>query len=303
MIAVPSNAGSASKTQSNDEVAMMPPRWMPFIVLLIGIIVVLFIIDRLFDPQQFRIKQIEMHGQLNHVNSVQVKQIVEATLDGNYFSVNLHQIESEIKQIPWVFSVSLRRRWPSTIVVSITEVQPIARWGKDKWLHFTGDLVARQHYHHQTPHGDSGRNRELSLLSAATDEQAKVVWETFRQWSARFASSGISLVALRLDARDLWWLKLSLGALALNGGQSEQIAQTQKVGGKTLEQPRQVTMVVDKQSSFFRIERFIRAFNQELIVQFPQMKTIDLRYPNGFAISWHGTQPIAQNLATLKVDH
>ncbi len=283
MIAVPTDAGT-SKIQSNDEVATMPPRWMPFIVLLIAIIVVLFIIDRLFDPQQFRIKQIEMHGQLNHVNSVQVKQIVEATLDGNYFSANLHQLENKIKQIPWVFSVSLRRRWPSTIVVSITEVQPIALWGKDKWLHFTGDLVDRQQ--------DAKQRDEqgLPLLSGA-DEQADVVWETFQKWSELFSSSGLFLKELRLDARDLWWLKLSIRELASPDRRLTSSHMTEQIGDRA---SIDVTMVVDKRYSSFRIQRFVAALNQVLIVQFPQMNTIDLRYPNGFAIGWDDVQHVVK---------
>ncbi len=288
---------NTTATHATDRVAKTPqelakqPHWViAAIVLVIVAIALLFIVDRLFNPQQFQIKQIEVYGRLHQVDGMQVKQIVESALEGNYFSVSLQRLENKIKQIPWVFSVSLRRQWPSTIVVYVTEVQPISHWGDEQWLNVSGDLVARQPGNH---------NENLPLLSGA-DEQAEVVWEAFRHWSERFASSGISLEALRLDARGLWWLKLSLGALVLNGGQSAQVSRAQ---GEAIEQPFQVTMVVDKTHSFSRVERFIEALNQKLIIQFPHMERIDLRYPNGFAISWRGSQPIAQSLATLESDY
>ena len=260
------------------------PRWiMLMAVILLASLVVLFVADRLFDPQKFQIKEIEVHGHFNHVDGAQVKQIAEAALEGNYFSVNLRRLENEIKQIPWVFSASLRRQWPSTIMVDVVEVQPVARWGEGKWLNFTGDLVDRQHG------GGNKSNHDLPLLYGSAD-QKQIVWKAFQQWSEQFSSNGLVLEQLSLDSRDLWWLKLSMGALALNGGQSTQGS------GQIIDRPAKVTMVVDKANAFPRIERFIEALNQELIVQFPQMKTIDLRYPNGFAISWQGSQSVAQNI-------
>lgn len=290
-----------ANSQHRVEVAVNTrPRWIiPTIALLIVFIVGLFAVDRLFNPQQFQIKEIEVHGHFDHVDGAHVKQIVEAALKGNYFSVSLQRLENEIKQIPWVFSASLRRQWPSTIVVYVTEVQPVARWGDEQWLNFTGDLVDRQPGYQ--PRDEQENDRDLPLLFAA-DEQKHIVWKAFQQWSERFASSGISLEELRLDSRDLWWLKLSLGALALNGDQSAPLAQPLSLAhGKIIARPLQVTMVVDKQHSFSRIQRFIEALNQEFIIQFPQMKTIDLRYPNGFAIGWR-SQVVAQHIVKSGFD-
>ncbi len=270
-----------------DAVVERRPRWIITIVaLLLAVIMLLFVVDRLFDPQQFRIKAIEVHGRFNHVDGAQVKQIVETALVGNYFSVSLHRLENEITQIPWVFSASLRRQWPSTIVVQVVEVQPMARWGNDKWLNFTGDLVDRQ---------DGGQEdvEALPVLSGP-DNQKQIVWKAFQQWSERFDSSGLSLEKLHLDSRGLWWLTLSLGTLALNNDQSNQAFPS---SGQTSIDRQSVIMVVDKMHSFFRIQRFIAALNQQLIAQFPQMQTIDLRYPNGFAISWRGSQAQTQHIA------
>jgi cell division protein FtsQ len=153
------------------------------------------------------------------------------------------------------------------------EVQPVARWGNDKWLNFTGDLVDRQMEYQMEG------NSDLPLLFGQ-EADLEIIWNAFQQWSGRFASNGLNLNELKLDDTGLWNLKLSLGALALN---SEQI---RKRDTENWDMSKQVTMVVDRGNAFPRIQRFIAALNQELIVQFPDMNSIDLRYPNGFAIGW-----------------
>jgi cell division protein FtsQ len=250
------------------------PGWIVFMVgMLISGLIILFVTDRVFNPNKFLIDEIEVYGSFHHVDGEQVKQIVETAIKGNFFSVSLHKLESEIKKIPWVYSVSLRRKWPSTITVDVVEVQPVARWGNDKWLNFTGDLVDRQMEYQMEG------NSDLPLLFGQ-EADLEIIWNAFQQWSGRFASNGLNLNELKLDDTGLWNLKLSLGALALN---SEQI---RKRDTENWDMSKQVTMVVDRGNAFPRIQRFIAALNQELIVQFPDMNSIDLRYPNGFAIGW-----------------
>jgi cell division protein FtsQ len=250
------------------------PGWIVFMVgMLISGLIILFVTDRVFNPNKFLIDEIEVYGSFHHVDGEQVKQIVETAIKGNFFSVSLHKLESEIKKIPWVYSVSLRRKWPSTITVDVVEVQPVARWGNDKWLNFTGDLVDRQMEYQMEG------NSDLPLLFGQ-EADLEIIWNAFQQWSGRFASNGLNLNELKLDDTGLWNLKLSLGALALK---SEQI---RKRDTENWDMSKQVTMVVDRGNAFPRIQRFIAALNQELIVQFPDMNSIDLRYPNGFAIGW-----------------
>ena len=40
-----------------------------------------------------------------------------------------------------------------------------------------------------------------------------------------------------------------------------------------------------------RIRQFLAALHHRLIAEFPAMRSIDLRYPNGFAIGWKTSPP------------
>ena len=261
--------------------------WVVGIVflLLLGMIG-LFIADRLYHPAKFRIEQIEVRGQLEHVNGDQVSRVVRESLKGNYFSASLAQLEAEIEQIPWVYSATVRRQWPSTLVVRVDEVQPIAKWGDHLWLNASGDLVKRQPW-----------DQPLPILRGPLSKQEEV-WHAFQRWHGKFAAHGLSLDSLELDERELWYLTLSLSALAVER-YSETIPSeisSDKLEPASAVTAAQVTMIVDNSDAEGRISRLIEALNSQLLAEFPGMKSIDLRYPNGFAIDWINQSPESQKL-------
>ena len=233
---------------------------------------VLFAADRLYNAEQFRIREVEVHGRLEHVDGARVKAVVERSLSGNYFSLSLAAVEARIAQLPWVFSASVRRKWPHTLVVDVVEVQPVAKWGRRQWLNFTGDLVAQQP-------GASADERGLPLLSGP-DSRKEEVWQAFRGWSEMFAANGLSLDELRFDARGLWYLQLSVGALARTKS-----ATTTATATATATATTPVTLIVQREHAEERIARFVAALRARLIGDFAEMRIVDLRYPNGFAVN------------------
>ena len=233
---------------------------------------VLFAADRLYNAEQFRIREVEVHGRFSHVDGARVKAVVEQSLPGNYFSLSLAAVEARIAQLPWVFSASVRRKWPHTLVVDVVEVQPVAKWGRRQWLNFTGDLVAQQP-------GASADERSLPVLSGPDSRRAEV-WQAFRGWSEMFAANGLSLDELRFDARGLWYLQLSVGALARTKSATATATTTATATATT-----PVTLIVQREHAEERIARFVAALRARLIGDFAEMRSVDLRYPNGFAVN------------------
>lgn len=181
--------------------------------------------------------------------------------------------------MPWVFDASVRRQWPSTLIVEIVEIQPIAEWGDDEWLNSNGDLVSREPWDGNLP------------ILAGPESMQEMVWAAFQEWHGMFAAHGLSLDRLEFDQRELWYLTLSLTALALD---RNAIALDETSSEST--HAAEVTMIVDNSDATARIERLINALNTQLIAEFPGMKSIDLRYPNGFAINWIKQSPETKKL-------
>lgn len=241
----------------------------------------LFVADRLYDPEQFRIREVEVRGRFVRVDSGQIREVVEQSISGNYFSLSLPAIESRIKQLPWVFGASVRKRWPGTLVVDVDEIQPMARWGRHRWLNATGDLVARDP-------GPVAQN--LPRLSGPEGRQ-QAVWRAFGRWSEMFAASGLNLEQLELDARGLWRLELTLNA-PVPGRRAA------AANGKVA--PRPVVMIVEQGGAEERIALFTEALRRRLLAELPSMRAVDLRYPNGFAVSWNTPPPGVRRLATAQ---
>ena len=173
----------------------------------------------------------------------------------------------------------MRRVWPATLIVEIVEIKPVASWGSEQWLNFTGDLVRR-------PAGAAAtgapRLPEISGPAPARRE----IWEAFRDWSGQFAAAGLALNALHLDGTGRWTLELTPGALTAGRGAAAQ-------------QPA-ATMVVGRNAAAGKVARFILALKQGFIEQVPAMRHIDLRYPNGFAIRWRDSAAAPQRLPSAQ---
>ncbi len=239
--------------------------------LLLTLLVILFVADWLFQPGKFQIEEIRVYGESADSGNEQIEKVVRDALDGNFFSTSLKRLEHEVEQLPRVFSASLRRQWPSTIVVNVVEAEFAARWGSDKWLSTAGDLVVRKV-------NERWDHSALARLDGPED-QAEAVWNVFRQWSGKFAAAGLSLDALNLSPTGL--LDFTISA-ADSGLQREQ----RPAHGHTADT--EVTLIVELQNSRIRVRRFLDALNEGLLARFPEMASVDLRYPHGFAIGWRG---------------
>ncbi len=238
---------------------------------LLALLLILFVADWLLQPDNFQIEEIVVHGASGDTGGEQVKNVVKNALDGNFFSISLERLESEVEKLPWVLSASLRRQWPSTIIINVVKAELVARWGTDKWLSFSGEPVLLQA-------NDKFDHSDLVQLNGHED-QINVVWEAFQQWSGKFASIGLSLDELSLSSTGLLEFGISLGALGLQ-------SDLYNPDGQTADTDSSVTMIVELENSGMRVQRFLDALDQQFLARFLEMESVDLRYPNGFTISW-----------------
>ncbi len=222
------------------------------ILLPLLILAVVFFVDYLYNPQQFPIRDIVVRGQFDRIDSAQVLSTVEQFLTDNYFTVKLPQIEMRVEQLPWVFNASVRRRWPDTLFIDVVQKQPVAQWGEHQWLNASGDLVDKETVSFE---------QELPLLSAP-DEQKGAVWQTFLRWETWFATNGLHLDKLKLTPQGLWYLTVSTPM------------------------HESIDIIVRQQNADRRIEQFCKIFSDQVITKSSYIRSIDLRYPNGFTVAW-----------------
>jgi len=250
----------------------------------------LFALERLQRADSLRITAVEIHGLRGaRVDAGAVREVVEAALPATYFSIDLRGLEARIESLPWVFGAKLRRRWPDTLIVQVAQVQPVATWGEAHWLHSTGDLVARP----AAADGDA-KWRDLPRLSGPGEGARAGVWRAYRTWSKAFAAHGLHLDEWHVDARGLAYLELSVSALAARdggavaGGVDGAVAgggDGAGAGAGAGGAAQRIRITVPVEVADARLARFARALRQLLREDFAALRTVDLRYPNGFAVS------------------
>ena len=144
----------------------------------------------------------------------------------------------------------MQRLWPDRIRIEIVEQQAAARWGEDGLLNTRGELIATG-VRHVPP--------ELPRLDGPQGTEALVA-QRFLAVQDRLGGLGLQVAALRFDARGSWELDLSTGV-------------TVRLGRRQVDE---------------RMDRFVEFGAQVIAGRAADIRYVDMRYSNGFAIGWRG---------------
>ncbi len=203
--------------------------------------------------ERWPLAKLRVHGEFKRVSGEQLQKALLPYARAGYFAVELQDAQSAVQKLPWVESALVRKQWPDVLEVTIVEHKPFARWGKDRLLSEQGRLFA-------VPHGLE--DAPLPLLDGPDSKTAEVV-ELYNDSRALFAPAGVDVHQVVMDARGSW-------SLALDNG---------------------TEIIVGRNDARTRLARFVRVLPQLTRTQVPIVRA-DLRYTNGFTLSW-GTPPPA----------
>ena len=201
--------------------------------------------------ERWPMRHLRVSGEFNLVSDQQVRETVLPNVNNGYFAVNLEQVRQNIAALPWVKQVDVRKRWPDRLEVTVAEYKPLARWGEKKLLAENGEIFAIP------------KNAKLKLpLFVGPDANTSDMMSFYSYAKPLFLGMGLQVQSIQMSARGSWSLTLSDG-LEIEVGRGE---------------PQQ------------RLARFARLMpqikNDELK---RQLVRADLRYTNGFALSWKQT--------------
>jgi cell division protein FtsQ len=218
------------------------------LALLLVALPVVAVVNGWIGASHWPLRTLRVQGALERVDAQRLRATVLPYATQGFFAVRLADAQSAVARLPWVERAEVRKRWPDVLEVSIVEHRPFAQWGKDRLLSEHGSLFPAQGI--QVPKG-------MPMLDGPDTRVADVV-ALYNQSRELFATSGIDVRALVLDLRGSWSLTLS------NGTQ----------------------VVIGSSEARLRLARFARLLPQLLSQkQLPLMRA-DLRYTNGFALTW-----------------
>ena len=208
------------------------------------------------------IENITIEGTFKNLKQSDMQNTVKSALHGGFFTVDIAAIQQALLQLPWVDDVSIRRHWPAGLSISVKEKQAIAYWGKHRLLSDKGELF--------TP--DSTLFESTMPYLDGPDNLHKTVWLFFRDANKKIKEFDFMVTRLVLDKRRSWEMRLSNNVVV-------------KLGRENTEN---------------RLQRFVKVFNLNNAPKMKNIESIDLRYPNGFAMRMKTTKPDAHQSTLVK---
>ena len=204
--------------------------------------------DFIYKQIDTPLSKIMVGGNFNHLEEQELAELVNIEIDGGFLSMNLNQLRQELQSHPWIHQVSVRREWPSTLKVEVIEEVPIARWGKKGFLNRLGDQLSLP---------ENSNLKSLPVLEADFGSSQDMIAQ-YLLLAELLAPTDLRLTELQRDAVGAWQIETASG----------------------------VRIVLGRDQIIEKIRRLIVVWGSGLDVQLNNIATIDLRYPNGLAVSW-----------------
>ncbi len=146
----------------------------------------------------FPLREVKVNGELGHVNREQIRLIVAKHLKGNFFTLDLVKARDAFEKLPWAREVSVRRRWPDQLDVSIEEHQALARWGNIALVNTHGELF------------QAATEDELPVFYGPADGVLEVT-KNYGEYSQILNKAAIKIAQVTLSPRRSWEIKTDKG--------------------------------------------------------------------------------------------
>lgn len=197
------------------------------------------------------LRKLRVTGQFERIDPQQLRATVMPFAKDGFFAVRLEDAQSAVAKLPWVERAEVRKRWPDILEIRIVEHVPFARWGSDKLLSEHGRLFPVKSVR------DAPLPDNLPQLDGDPARVADVV-ALYNESRALLSPGGIDVRGLAQDERGSWSLTLASGT----------------------------EVVIGRSDAKARLSRFSRLLPRLLTQQQRPLVRADLRYTNGFALSW-----------------
>lgn len=199
------------------------------------------------NEQWLPIEKINLSGDFRQLDINTIGNQLEAYQGNSFLSVDIQAIQKNVARQPWVKSVSVRRIWPNQLQVTFQEKVAVARWDKNHLLSNQAVIFK----------ADSRAFNHLPLINGYSG-QTQALLQRFGEMQKSFARHGISISEMREDSK----------------------------GALSLVMNKQLRVRLGSEKNDVKIRNFLAVYQQQIKPRANNIKHIDFRYSNGFAIGW-----------------
>ena len=160
--------------------------------------------------------------------------------------------------MPGVYQAAVRRHWPDTLEISITEAGAIALWYATD-----GSALESRDYVNLPP--DSNIILQPVLRSPTVDRHTVI--DAFLDLVSNLSPLGLEVKNLSVNAAGDWVVVLQSASLQI---------------------PVELEIVMGRGNPARKVDQFAAVFDSFLQDRLPDIERVDMRYDNGFAVQWRG---------------
>ncbi len=198
------------------------------------------------------IASVKVEGEFRYLDKQRAADLIGATLEEDFFELDLQRVKSVLEREPWIEKVSVQRQWPDILRVRVYEQQPIARWGDAGFLNQKGAIIRVE---------DAHKLNALPWLDAEDDQAAEVMGQ-YQNIAPLLRARGLTLKSLKCDQRKSWKMQLQGN----------------------------IEVAIGRGSVMEKVRRFISIYDRQLYQSWSEVASVDLRYDSGIAVAWVGEE-------------
>jgi len=228
--------------------------WLGFIFFITVVIAVLMgswlITEKVVAEEGTPVTSLVITGEMPFTVRQDILMAVETIDLSNFFKVDVDDVQYQISQLPWIYSVSVRKKWPNELKIYVVDQLPVAQWNGDFLINNEG----------KTFQADLSRIKTRLPQFYGPEGTELLALENFTNLNRLLDFSELSIDELVLSERFAWQLTLNDGVL-LNLGREDRVKRIQR---------------------FMDVYPIIKKKKEDN----QQVNYIDLRYDTGVAVGW-----------------
>lgn len=203
-------------------------------------------VDSLSQRLNQSVTKVRMENQWQRVSDQEVREMLSEYMGTGFFDFNVLGVKQTLEQHPWIRKADVKKIWPNSLGLHLTEEVAIARWSNGSLLNQYGEIFKPRVTSHL---------QQLPLLEGPADSQI-LVMEQYRAINQLFFPAGLRVTSLTLSDRGTW-------SLSLND---------------------ELEIIAGREDVMNRLGRFLTFYNDLDSADLENMLAVDLRYNNGLAV-------------------
>jgi cell division protein FtsQ len=210
----------------------------------------IFLNKRLSAEESAPVTSIAIAGEMPYTTRADIENAIEQVNLGNFFNLDVNDVQQKVAKLPWVYSVSVRKKWPDELKIYVVDQKPIAHWNGDFLINENGKAFQ----------ADVKRLPDKLPAFFGPEGSEQIALDNFINLNKLLDFSQLAIDELVLSERFAW-------QLILNDG---------------------VTINLGSDNRIERIQRFMDVYPQIKLNKKDgqQVDYVDLRYDTGLAVGW-----------------